>query len=321
MGALRPSDGERFRLWMVGEHLALNTIRRRLGIARPFFRIAVDDGLIARNPMAGQKVSVVRVRERFYFVTREDAEKVLLACPDHAWRTIFSLCRWGGLRCPSEVLTLRWEDIDWDADRILVRCIKPSHPEGRDVRFVPLFPEVWTALLESFTLWLEADENRSPYVVTRYRDLSQNLRTTFHKIIERAGLKAWPKLFANLRSRRATELIETFPNHVVNAWLGHTEDVADMHYRQVTPEHWARATSASSGDTDPAKTSRVRAGDEAAQRAAHSTGEPGGTEGHEESGTRVFGTDTAEYHAIPLEVIESSARGGSRTPTPFGTGT
>ena len=34
------------------------------------------------------------------FISREDAQKVLDACPDAEWRLIFSLCRYGGLRCP-----------------------------------------------------------------------------------------------------------------------------------------------------------------------------------------------------------------------------
>jgi len=35
-----------------------------------------------------------------------------------------------------------------------------------------------------------------------------------------------------MRSTRATELIEDYPAHGVNAWLGHTEAVAMAHYRQ-----------------------------------------------------------------------------------------
>ena len=37
-----------------------------------------------------------------------------------------------------------------------------------------------------------------------------------------------------MRSSRATELIEEYPAHMVNAWLGHTEAVAMAHYRQTT---------------------------------------------------------------------------------------
>jgi len=60
------------------------------------------------------------------------------------------------------------------------------------------------------------------------------------RIIAKAGLKAWPKLFVNLRASRATELVEHFPGHVAAKWLGHSEAVANEHYRQTTAEHYAR---------------------------------------------------------------------------------
>jgi hypothetical protein len=61
------------------------------------------------------------------------------------------------------------------------------------------------------------------------------------RIIRRAGVKPWPKLFHNLRSTRQTELTEKFPSHVVCAWLGNSRAVAQDHYLQVTDAHFALA--------------------------------------------------------------------------------
>src|SRR5262249_54376152 len=80
------------------------------------------------------------------------------------------------------------------------------------------------------------------FVITRYRESNVNLRTQLLKIIRRAGLKPWPKLFQNLRSTRQTELTEKFQSHVVCAWIGNSEDVAREQYLQVTDEHFNRAT-------------------------------------------------------------------------------
>ena len=49
------------------------------------------------------------------------------------------------------------------------------------------------------------------------------------------------KPFQNLRSTRETELAETYPIHVVCAWIGNSEAVAAKHYLQVTDEHFERA--------------------------------------------------------------------------------
>jgi hypothetical protein len=75
-------------------------------------------------------------------------------------------------------------------------------------------------------------------VITRYRDSNCNLRTQLCKIIGRASLKPWPKLFQNLRSTRETELAEKFPIHVVCEWIGNSQAVAARHYLQTTDEQF-----------------------------------------------------------------------------------
>lgn len=54
-----------------------------------------------------------------------------------------------------------------------------------------------------------------------------NLRSQFQRIIRRAGVKPWPRLWVNLRSTRDTELSDEFPSHGINGWLGHSERVAN----------------------------------------------------------------------------------------------
>jgi len=87
----------------------------------------------------------------------------------------------------------------------------------------------------------EQAEPGTAHVITRYRNANANLRTQLQRIIHKAGLTPWPRLFHNLRSTRQTELAETFPGHVVCAWIGNTEKVAQNHYLQVTDAHFAQA--------------------------------------------------------------------------------
>lgn len=74
------------------------------------------------------------------------------------------------------------------------------------------------------------------------RDGNTNLRTQLMRIIHKAGLKAWPKLFQNLRSTRETELAERFSLHLVTAWLGNSQLVATKHDLQVTDDPFEEAT-------------------------------------------------------------------------------
>jgi integrase len=231
------ADAEEFYRWQLAEGLASNTVRRTSGRAKQFLRFAVRKRLIPSNPFADLKTTVGSNPERKFFVTAEVAYKVLDACPDAEWRLIFALCRWGGLRCPSEVLALRWADIDWERSRFTVRSRKTEHHEGKDRRIVPIFPELLPHLADAFDRAQPGQE----FVVTRCRDDGVNLRTQLERIIERAGLVPWPKLFHNLRASRQTELAERYPIHVVCAWIGNSARIAGEHYLQVTEAHYEQA--------------------------------------------------------------------------------
>jgi len=234
---ITPGNADQWRLYLVGIGLADNTVRRRCGRAKQFFKTAVRLGLISSNPFADLKSSVRANMERSYFIFRDEADKVIEACPDAQWRLLFTLSRYGGLRCPSEHLALRWEYVDWEHGRITVRSPKTEHHAGGESRIIPIFPELRPHLE---AVWEQAEPG-TEYVITRYRDANANLRTQFQRIIRRAGLKPWPKLFQNLRATRETELAEQFPMHVVCEWIGNSQPVAMKHYLQVTDEHYASA--------------------------------------------------------------------------------
>ncbi len=153
------------------------------------------------------------------------------------WRAIVSLCRFGGLRCPSEILTLRWNDIDFERGKMNVRSPKLEGQQG-EFRTMPLFPEVRTALEE---LMIEPDG--SDYVIKNQRQgTDTNLRTTLEKIIIKAKIEPWQKPFQNLRSSRETELAHEYPVHVVTKCLGNSPKVAMAHYLQVRDTDFAKAS-------------------------------------------------------------------------------
>lgn len=233
-------DADEFRLFLA-EHIGENTLRRICGRSRQYFRAALKKRLVPMNPFAEMKgITVQSNAERQYFVTAEEAKKVLAACPDNQWRLIFALCRYGGLRCPSEHLELTWSDVDWEKNRLTIRSPKTEKHEGKECRVIPLFPELKQYL---DTAWVELGDKEAVYIITRARNNSINLRTQFTRIIKKAGLTPWPKLFQNLRSSRETELAETFPIHVVCEWIGNSQAIAKKHYLQVTDAHFDKAIS------------------------------------------------------------------------------
>lgn len=239
---ITPGDADEWRLWMLNgrkRKLGENTVRRHCGRAKQLFRAALRKRLIAENPFADMRDCLVKAnKSREFFLKRSDADKIVAACPDNEWRLIFTLARFGGLRTPSETLALRWNDVDWARERLLIRSPKTEHHEGKESRWIPLFPELRKHLDTAWDMPTKGGE----FVITRYRDSNANLRTQLLRIIHKAGLKPWPKLFQNLRSTRETELAESFPIHVVTAWLGNSQLIATKHYLQVTDTHFDEAT-------------------------------------------------------------------------------
>jgi integrase len=209
--------------------------------ARQFFKDAVDGELLVRSPFAKIKAGSQKNPQRLRFISRAIIDKAIEYASDIEWKVIIAFARYGGVRVPSEILALRWNDVLWDQSKILIRASKTEHHVGKESRLIPLFPELKSHLLKAFA---QAEEG-AVHVITRYRNLSVNLRTQFLRILNKAEIEPWPKLFQNLRSSRQTELTETWPAHVVCAWIGNSEVVARDHYLQITDEHFAAAAGVS----------------------------------------------------------------------------
>jgi integrase len=247
---------------------AAATVGRTIKGARQLFQAACRADLIARNPFDGIKAGSHTDKERQYFVSQQDAQRVLEACPDAEWRLIVALSRYGGLRCPSEHLALTWSDVDWARDRFRVTSPKTAHHAGKGDRWVPIFPELRPYLEEAFELAPEG----AVHVIRRYRDVDKNFRTRLTRIIRRAGLKPWPKLFHNLRASRETELAAVHPLHVVCEWMGNSALVAQKHYLQVTDQDFARAAQGHSApNSAPNGTTAQNAAQHPARTVSHQT--------------------------------------------------
>ncbi len=236
------TDGDRFRRFLVGLGLGENTIRKRCQIAKLFFKHAKRRKLLAENPFLELVGAVRSDRAKFYFVSTDEAERVIEACPDAQWRLLFALSRYGGLRCPSEHLALKWSDIDWAENRMTVRSPKTEHIQGHEWRTVPIFREL-RAHLEA-AAWDQAPEG-AEFVIATNRRAGVNWRTQLQRIMAKSGVKPWPRLFHNLRATRQTELTNQFPAHVVCQWLGNSQATANESYLRVTDEHFQAAVSTS----------------------------------------------------------------------------
>jgi integrase len=225
--------------------LASLTIQKHVRISRQMFEDAVEWEKIAINPFSKVRVSTGSAKSNVD-VPREIIDKVMKHC-DLTWNVIIALSRFGGLRTPSETLSIKWADIDWENNRMKLPEPKVEHHEGRGVRICPLFPELRT-VLEKARAVAEKDEE---YIVNKpaYREAANtgtgwknsNLRTQFVKILKRAKVTPWSRLFHSMRASRQTELEREFPLHVVCAWLGNSPKIAQRSYLLVTEQDFINA--------------------------------------------------------------------------------
>jgi integrase len=310
--SITAGDAEQFAQWLRTQGLAMATLAKRLGFARQFFNSAKKHKLIDENPFSEVKIPTADVTTRQQFVDRPTIAK-LLEVANPTWKTIIALSRFGGLRCPSEVLSLEWKHVNWEKSELTVISPKTERYDGKGSRVAPIFSEVRKYLEEAYA---QREEGQTHVVGGNHLQKANgptgwkncNLRTSFEKLIRRAGVEPWPRLFHNLRSSRETELIEQFPPQAVAKWLGHDVAVCLKHYAQVTDEHFQRAIGMMS-QKDSAESSAPTA-QIPAQSGSVIQGNDG-NQNYEVLGKAVFSTD--DCHDLPNNAQLYSGRAGIRT--------
>jgi integrase len=212
------------------------TIGRTVKRARQFFKQAVKRGVVKVNPFTDVTAPDVSNRSRIQFVDRGIIARVLAKCPTPYWRALIALSRFAGLRVPSEVVGLNWEDIDWKRKSI---TLFPEMHEGikKRERTFPLF----------FDLRPYLEEIRGESGPVLVPALShKTFRERMEGFIAEAGVTQWERLWHNLRASCETELLDRFPSHVVAEWMGHSEAISRKHYSAPNDSHFERAAAAQS---------------------------------------------------------------------------
>jgi integrase len=224
--SITEGDADDYRHWLLNtKKLAKSGIGRDIGRAKTFFKAAARKRLVPVSPFAHVQCPSQINPSRKRYISTEVIERVIQACPNHEWRLIFALARYAGLRIPSEIQGLKWDDIHWESNRFTVRATKVEHHAGHETRSVPIFPQLRPYLEEAREKSNEGDQ----YVISRATH-GPNLRRYAEQIIKRAGVQQWPKLFVNCRASCEKDLMEVHRPDAVLAWIGHSARVALQHY-------------------------------------------------------------------------------------------
>jgi integrase len=264
---ITPADADKVHQTFKSQ-LAQSTANKHVAIVRSIFNFACEREYIAKNPFRHIRgLQVIGDSKRKQYIPTKQVRQLLDKIPDPELQLAIVLARWCGLRIPSEIRELRWRDVLWDKNRIVVRSPKTEHHAGKGIRMPRLFG-IARRYLKALRR-LRPDAKPDDYVFLSV------VRSAPYWLLclrcRKLGIKPWPKFFTNLRASCATDLAERYPSHVCEAWLGHTERVANIHYRMVTEDYYHRP----SKPTIRKRKVTLRSGDvRLMQRALHQ-GRPG----------------------------------------------
>lgn len=232
------ADAKEFRTWL-GRYggkdagpLAAATISRRCRRAKQVFTYAVEKGWLPDSPFSGLRGFSEVNRSKDFWVDVSIIQRVLDEIPDIEFRALVVLVRFGGLRCPSEVLSMRWDQVNWEYETILIEAPKTAHHADGGIRTLPLFPEIKEAFQP---LWEAADDGQ-PLLFAHHQGTGAALTNKLRRACWSAGIPLWPRPWQNMRATRETELLSTEPIHKVAHWLGHSPGVALKHYAQIVKD-------------------------------------------------------------------------------------
>lgn len=146
LDAIFPEAIESFKKAKLAARLDPKTINNALGVLRKCLNTANEWGLAPPPPrIRALKSSLPEVR----YLSPEEADMLLAATPPGLWRTMVLVALHTGMRF-SELVGLRWQDIDLKARRIAVqRANVHGHegtPKNGKARHIPLTADAMDAL-------------------------------------------------------------------------------------------------------------------------------------------------------------------------------
>lgn len=158
------------------------TAHRRLSILRAALSWAAENELIEKNPVHGVKVPKGQAA-KIPPPTPVEFEKLMQAAPNHLQRALLLAISLGVRVGPTELLSLKWRDVDFARQSIRVWSAK----KNRDIpyRDIPIRPDV----LESLKAWRAEDEDSGIETIVHFRgEAIQSIKTAWAKCKQEAGI-------------------------------------------------------------------------------------------------------------------------------------
>jgi integrase len=248
-------DVERLARTMIGKGCAPKTVRNVMTFAYTVFALAVRRKWATENPV----IDAARPKRRragdanpdLQFLTMQELDRVIATVPDQVvdrdatgpvMRALLLMAGTTGLR-QSELLGLRWRDIDWAAQRVRVRnaWVRGEHSgEGKSDRSTRRSVPLSDRLVRELKTWrlrtVFGDEDDLVFAHPELGTPMDRTRTSerFKKACVAAGVRK--VRFHDLRHTFATRLAaKGVPLRTLQEFLGHADIKTTQIYAHYAP--------------------------------------------------------------------------------------
>jgi len=182
---ITPGDVERFKLIRKKKNLQNCTINRDLAVLKTMFNKAIDseDYGIQRNPVV--KAGMLEEDSRRERILEPDEIQKLFKAADKLYsknlRLLLTIALNSGMR-KSEILTLKWEHIDFKKRAVTVTKDRSKSKKPREI---PMNEQLYREL------WLAKEGSESPIVFYNPKTGShlKYIKESFNRACEKAGIK------------------------------------------------------------------------------------------------------------------------------------
>lgn len=241
-------------LWtylLKNQGLAENTARRRFGRVREMFNDALEQDVVLKNVFKLKSIPVsVGVGDKTY-VPESTIQAVIDHLPEDKveWKLLFAVARFLGIRMPSEIRKMTWDDVNQANGTVLIRAQKT-----KSERLVPIPPEVANLLSKQYAVVPDG----TAHVFPNLRHHS-NTATTAAKMVAAAGFKTWGKFWNSLRASCETDMMDKHGLRKACMWVGNSPTIAMKHYSLLRKTEYIDAGEApqKSGAKSGAEPSRI----------------------------------------------------------------
>ena len=200
--------------------LSPNSFNRYITYLNIIFNYGVEFEYLEKNPMANwRKRMLKRERRRELTIDEDDIKAILKHARPHVYKAIKLILNTGCRTGRSELLKLRYEDVDFETKRIRIRGTKTE----RSDRYVPLRD----GFLEEIKAW-QANAT-CEYIVEYYGRPLTSYKNAFNAAVKKAGIEK-PVVPYMLRHFFASSLLANKADiKAVSGLMGHSSP--DMLFR------------------------------------------------------------------------------------------